>query len=200
MKTGRIAAAIGVVVGGVLAAQPLLAQTVPFPTAARFYVTWMARAMDQCTPSGMSVTSPGLPSAGCLQANSATDSTINMSWARLTLAARTGKILLVGRGFQFGSRVRAQLTLRVTRKPQSTKHPQGSNSVTFEDVNVLCPVQPFWVVARRNGALIGSARLSDCLTQSGYQPGLANGNIEILDAALLNVDSNKIFAKPGYVR
>jgi hypothetical protein len=197
MKTGRIAAAIGIFVGGALAVQPVLAQTAPFPTAARNYTAWMARAMDQCSPTTVSVVStPGLPTTGCYQANSTTDSVITMKYARLTVSSKTGKLALFGSGFPFGARVTTQLTLRVTKRTQATKHPPGPKTVTFEDVTVQCPNTPFWFVARPNGSVLGSVRLSDCLTT----PGLATGNIEILDSALINVDTGKVFARPGILR
>ena len=202
MKTGRIAAAIGLMVGGALAVQPVLAQTAPFPTAARRYSAWMARAMDPCNPTTVSVVSgQGVPTAGCFQANVATDSSITMKTARLAFNSRTGKLTVYGTGFQFGSRVAAQLTLRVTKKNQSKLHPPGLASITYEDVTINCPNSAFWFVARRNGSLAGSINLSDCLAANGEATGLATGNIEILNSALLNVDNSfKVFARPGVFR
>lgn len=203
MKTGRIAAAIGMVVGGVLAVQPVLAQLAPFPTAARRYAAWMARAMDECSSPTTSVVSPGVPASGCIQANVTTDSAIGMKLARLNISKVTGKVTLFGTGFQFGNRVSTQLTLRVTKQDQTTTSPAGINPVTFQDVTITCPNipnAPFWFVARQTGALAGSVKLTDCLTQAGLATGLASGNVEVLDAALINVDTNKVFARPGIVR
>jgi hypothetical protein len=201
MKTGRIAAAIGLFVGGALAVQPVLAQTVPFPTAARKYSAWMVRAMDECNPSTVSVAPvAGLPTTGCLQTNSMTDSAIGMKTARLTVNSITGKLTLLGTGFQFGSRVTTQLTLRVTKPGQSTKHPPVARTVTYQDVTVMCPNMPFWFVARPSGVLAGSAKLSDCLAANDFATGLSSGNIEILDSALINIDTGKIFARPGILR
>ena len=201
MKTGRIAAAIGMVLGGVLAVQPVLAQTAPFPTAARRYLAWMVRAMDECAATTVSVAGgQNLPAAGCVQTNSLTDSSITMKLARLSISKVTGKLTLFGRGFTFGNRVSVALKLRVTKQAQMTTIPAGSNTVTFEDVSIQCPNAPFWFVARQNGAIGGSVKLSDCLTQSGLPTGLASGNIEVLDAALVNVDSGKVFARPGVLR
>jgi len=200
MKTGRIAAAIGMVVGGALAAQSVLAQTVPFPTAARRYQAWMVRAMDQCSASTVSVVGTGLPSNGCAQTNATTDSEITMKVARLTISKATGKMALFGRGFVFGNRVSARLTLRVTKQGQATSPAPGSNSVTFTDATIMCPNAPFWFVARQAGTLAGSIKLSDCLQQNGDASGLSTGNIEILDAELVNIDSGKVFARPGILR
>ncbi len=161
----------------------------------------MARAMDQCNPATVSVATTGVPFSGCPQANSTTDSVITMKTARLTFAQTTGKLTLYGTGFQFGSRVTTQLTLRITKPGQTTLHPhQVNKSVTFQDVTLLCPNVPFGFVARPNGSIAGSAKLSDCLTQNGDATGLSNGNIEILDSALINIDTMKVFARPGILR
>jgi len=201
MKTGRIAAAIGMAVGVVLAAQPLLAQTIPFPTSARRYAAWMARAMDECSAGTVSVASgQGLPTTGCAQTNVTTDPGITMKLARLNIAKLTGKVTLFGRGFVFGNRVTTQLTLRVTKQDQTTNPPPGTNPVTFQDVTIQCPNAPFWFVARQSGAIAGSIKLEDCLTQSGMPTGLATGNIEVLSAELVNVDTGLVFARPGIVR
>ncbi len=197
MKTGRIAAAIGMIVGGTLALRPAFAQTVAFPTAARGYTAWMARAMDECTPGGLTVVSPGSPTAGCLQANSTTDDQTTMAYARLVITAHSGRILIFGAGFTPGLRAKLQLKARVTGSNVGTKHPFGLNHVTFQDVTVQCPNTPFGLTVRPSGVLVGSLTLSDCF----MSPGLARGNIEILDAALLNVDNaNKVIARPGLDR
>jgi hypothetical protein len=199
MKTGRIAAAIGMIVGGTLAMRPAFAQTVAFPTAARGYTAWMARATDECSAPSLTVLSggPGLPATGCLQANNTTDDETTMAYARLVINSRSGRILVFGSGFAPGQRVKVQLTARVTRSGVATKHPLGINNVTFQDVAVQCPNTPFGLTVRPNGVLLGSLTLSDCF----MSPGLAKGNIEILDAALLNVDNgDKVFARPGLER
>jgi len=195
----RIAAAIGVVVGGALALHPALAQTVPFPTIARSYLTWMARAMDECNPATTTVLgNPNVPSSGCLQANSTTDDIMKMNFARLAINARTGRLVVFGRGFEFGSRVIVELKLRVTKQGQDTpSSPPGGVPITFEDFTVMCPGASPWFPVNNNGVLLGRAYLSDCIPY----PGLDRGNIEVLDSALLNPDNgNKVFARPGIRR
>lgn len=213
MKTGRIAAAIGMMVGGTLIVRPLPAQTAPFPTLARSYSAWMARAMDQCNPAVVSVISPAsppgaIPSSGCLQANGATtDTTVSpgatMSWARVVVkATRThlGKIALTGKGFHGGQRMQVSLSLRVTKANQATKHPPATNSsVTFKDIEIHCGnnATTGCFTANLRGGVAASMALSDCLAQNSQPGGLAQGNIEILDSALLNCDTGKVIGKPG---
>jgi len=159
--------------------------------------------MDPCSASNVAVVGSGLPATGCIQANSTTDSTITMKSARLTLSAKTGKVTLFGTGFQFGSRVAAQLKLRVTKPGQHTLHPGATSTVTFQDITVMCPNAPFWFGARPNGSIAAKADLADCLSDNGQPTGLASGSIEVLDSALVDIDStppNKVFARPGFVR
>jgi len=106
--------------------------------------------------------------------------------------------VVLGRGFEFGSRVIVQLKLRVTKQAQDTpSSPPGGVPITFEDFTVNCPGASPWFPTNNNGALLGRAYLTDCIPY----PGLANGNIEILDSALLNPDNgNKVFARPGIRR
>jgi hypothetical protein len=191
----------------ILAALALLAasasaQTAPFPKLARFYVAWMVRAMDQCTAPSLTVVNPSMvPPAACPQANSTTDNTLTMGFARLAVSAR-GRIGLFVTGLPFTARVRIQLTLRVTRVVGQVKHPPGSNKrVTFQDVTIQCPppaTSPFGLVANGRGAIASRMTLESCLSPN---TALATGNIEILNAALLDIDnSNKVFAVPGILR
>jgi hypothetical protein len=70
--------------------------------------------------------------------------------------------------------------------------------VTFVDTTIVCGNQNVGCfVARPSGALAGSENLKDCLTQSGASTSLGLRNIQIVDAALLNCDTGKIFAVPG---
>lgn len=167
-------------------------------------MAWMARAVDECNPATISVTSPNVPGGGCLQANTVTDSGITMSFARVIVNARSGRILVFGRGLPFGARVTLQLTLRVTRGGINVKHLPGPGSnkrVTFEDQVVTCPnlsSSPFGFPVRPSGALLGTADLASCLGVANS--GLSAGNIEVLGAELVNLDTGKVFARPGIER
>ncbi len=202
------ATAVGLA-GFLMTVQPVFAQA-PFTTRAPEYRTWLVRAMDQCTPAGLSVLTPGSPAAGCLQQNVTTDAGYpadpmgaTMKLGRLIVsrsAAGKGRITLFGTGFQGGQRVKVRLTLRTTKKNQSTHHPFGLNSVTFADVTVECGNNTFTgcYVAGATGVIAGSMSLRDCLTNNGDSAGLASGSVEILDAALVNCDgAMKVIAVPG---
>lgn len=188
----------GAIVGGVLLGltsltQPLHAQLAPFPRFARFYSTWFARAMDQCTTNNVVIGAPGQPSGGCLQANGNTDNVMTMGFTKLFLSRR-GRVTLVGVGYPFGARVKVGLVLRVTRSLPT------KGLVTFADVPVVCPPSSFGFVATQRGILVGSTTLAACLGAS--LQGLVDqpSNIEVVDASLINVDNGKVFAKPGLIR
>ena len=172
-----------------------------YPHQANSYGTWMVRAMDECAPSGMSVV--GQPA--CPQANVITDDEpgagATMRVARLTVRKlrTTGKVTLYGAGFKPGQRVAVSLMLRTSKAGQTTKHPpQTGQRITFADVAISCG-NGFGgcFVAGNGGAIAASQNLSDCLTQNGLPASLASTNVEILDAALVNCDTGKIFARPG---
>ncbi|MBI3784118.1 MAG: hypothetical protein HY270_12035 [Deltaproteobacteria bacterium] len=193
MKT-RLSLVVGALVAGVVWSGS--AQAVqPFPTVTRDFNAWMVRAYDQCMPGMMSVVGSGLPGSGCLAVNTTTDSTITMNSAKIAVRKITGKVAMFGFGFQAGARVKVQLTLRVTKFGQTVKHPPGTNKfVTFADTTVQCGTTPFGFVANARGTIAASVSLSTCL---GPNFGLATGNIEIIDAALVNNDTGLVFAHPG---
>jgi len=174
------------------------AQQASLPTIARGINTWMARAMDVCNPATVSVATTGSPSDGCLQSNSGTtDNTLTMKSAKLRVTNR-GKIVLFATGFTLGNELRVRLTLRVTKPGITTLHPHLTNQkVTFTDVTVDCPQSPDAFNARPNGAVIGSTSLDACVAPF---PGLAKGNIEIIDVSLVNALTNKTVAVPGVLR
>ena len=203
----RVLGGIGIAVAGVIgllgAVQPAGA-TVPFPTKASTYSTWLARAMDECNSATVSVLTAGLPTSGCLQANSVTDDNVSpgatMKFARL-IVSRTvnhkGRVRLFGRGFYAGQRMKVQLTLRVTKTGVST--PGGAKSITFQDITVACGNSPVTgcFTANLSGNVAGSMSLLDCMTENTEPTGLASGNVQILDSALLNCDTGKVLATPG---
>lgn len=185
-------------------AAPAVHAQAAFPTKAPQVKFWLARAMDPCTPSGMTVIGAGLPTSGCLQANSVTDGTSTMKYGRIRVT-KNGRIALSGNGFTFGDVFRVRLQLRVTKKGLTTKNPVGTNqTVTFVDQTVDCPPAPSAFTVRPNGTIASSTELASCLSPN---TGLAGGttptqpnNIEIVDASLVSVLTGKIVARPGIVR
>lgn len=175
------------------------AQPVAMPKVARSFSAWLVRAYDACTPGALTVTTTGLPSQGCLSTATTTDDQMTMDFGKIVISKLSGKIAVLGRGLTPGGRVKVQLTVRTTRDGISTKHPPGTKRVTFQDTTVVCGPPPFGFIAVwPSGALGGKINLTDCLQP---YPGLASGNIEIVDAALVNADNgNKVFARPGVMR
>lgn len=190
-----VVAALGVLVLGVPARSPAL---VAFPRSARGVTFWMARAFDQCNPpSGLTVVGPGNDQSGaCPSSNTTTDNSLTMNSAKVSITKR-GFIKVLAKGFTFGDILRVRLTLRVTRNNLTVKHPPGTGqSATFQDETVDCPRSPDAFTVRPNGAIAASTSLAACLPNSG----LAFGNIEVLDASLVNAMTGKEVAKPGVVR
>lgn len=199
--------AMAVAAGFLASTAGLVHAQAAFPTRSGNYAASMVRAMDSCTPSGLTVIGAGVPTVGCLQANSVTDNSLTMKNARVVVSRRTGKVIVTGKGFPFGARVKVQLDLRVTRKGLTTKNPVATNqTVTFQDVTVICPTPPFQFLANARGGLAGRVALADCLgSNSGLVAPAATGqppvaNIEILGAVLLNADNGKVVARPGILR
>ncbi|GIW45846.1 MAG: hypothetical protein KatS3mg077_3128 [Candidatus Binatia bacterium] len=204
-----------VVIGsGILAlSSAAYAQVSGFPTRAVRYSTWLARAFDGCTPSGLTVVSPSnLPSTGCFAAHSdplpppAGTNPVGapMKFGRLDVrrfpaTGGQGKVKLLMTGLQNGQRVKVRLTLRTTRSGVGTKNPTKSNQlVTFQDVTVDCPVGPSnCFIANPRGVVLGNVALDACLTQNSQPTGLARQNVEILDAEVINCDDNNVVARPG---
>lgn len=187
------------------------AQVTGFPTRAVRYSTWLARAFDGCTPSGLTVVSPtNLPTTGCFAAHSDPLPPPNLVGApmkfgrldvrRFPITGGQGKVKLLMKGLQNGQRVKVRLTLRTTRSGVGTKNPtKSSQLVTFQDVTVDCPVGPSTncFIANPRGVVLGSVALDACLTQNSQPTGLARQNVEILDAEVINCDDNNVVARPG---
>ncbi|GBD25146.1 hypothetical protein HRbin30_00461 [bacterium HR30] len=189
------------------------AQVTGFPTKAIRYSTWLARAFDSCTPSGLTVVSPtNLPSGGCFATQSdplpppggSNPAGATMTFGRLDVrrfpgTGGQGKVKLLAFGMQNGQRVKVRLTLRTTRSGVGTKNPTKSNQlVTFQDVTVDCPVGPTnCFVANPRGVVLGSILLDQCLSQNSQPTGLAKQNVEILDAEVVNCDDGNVVARPG---
>lgn len=199
------ATAVGLA-GFLMAVQPVFGQDAKFPLRAPYYLTWLVRAMDPCTPGGLTVLSGG--GAGCLQANVTTDdgfpgdpsgATLKLGRLYVRAIGGYGRVTLFGTGFQPGQRVKVRLSLRTTKKNQATHHPLGLNNVTFTDKTIECGNNAFTgcYVATAGGVIAGSVKLSDCLTSNGDSAVLASGNVQILDSALVNCDNGKVLAVPG---
>ncbi|MCX8073409.1 MAG: hypothetical protein N3C12_13300 [Candidatus Binatia bacterium] len=199
MKVHWRMAVAGAFVGLLLGGGSAWAQA-QFPLVARSFSAWLVRAFDPCTPGGLTVVSPGLPAQGCLTTASVVDDQMKMDFGKVRILKGSGKIKVFGRGMTPGGRVKVQLTLRVTKLGVNTKNPSKTNArVTFADQVVTCGPPPFgFVIVYPTGALGASIDLADCLAP---YPGLATGNIEIEEVALVNVDNgNKVFARPGVLR
>lgn len=153
--------------------------------------TWLARAMDECTAPTLTVLTPNLPAAACPQANAVTDDTLTLTTMRL-IETQTGRMTLYGRGLALGDALRVHLNLRVTRTGVTTN--LGTQDVTFSDVSIDCPKAPDAFVVGTLGTVLGTTALSACLDPNA---GLAQGNVEILDASVVNVINGETVAVPG---
>ncbi|MCX8073407.1 MAG: hypothetical protein N3C12_13290 [Candidatus Binatia bacterium] len=210
MKKLWLTTLIGVTVA---TAGPVSAQVSGFPTRAIRYSTWLARAFDSCTPSGLTVVSPSnLPATGCFATHSdplpppggTNPVGASMTFGRLDVrrfpaTGGQGKVKLLAFGMQNGQRVKVRLTLRTTRSGVTTKNPSGSNKlVTFQDTTVDCPIGPSnCFIANPRGVVLGTILLDQCLTQNSQPPGLARQNVEILSAEVVNCDDGNVVARPG---
>ena len=189
----RVVTLVGVAFLGLVFSVQAFAQA-SFPTVPRrtknFDVS-MVRAMDECTSPTLIVTSPNMPLLACPQTNTVTDDTLGMQKAKLRIT-KSGKVRLLGRGFAVGDTVRLRLTARTTRQNVTTN--MGTGSVTFSDVTVDCPLDPNAIPVKLNGSISITFELGACFAPT---TGLALGNIEILQARLVNVANGSAFAVPG---
>ena len=180
------------------------AQITGVPVKAKTYSVNFARAFDACTGSFVTVVSPGSVGA-CTPANSITDSTvaaINTASLKIGVNAKNGpKLGLKAKGIApTTTKIGLRLTLR-------TSNAQGSptGSKTYQDETVICGDMAggtcgrFFVV-EANGKVSGKETLKDCLDKNNLPETLASGNIELLDAALLNCDTGKVIAVPGLLQ
>jgi hypothetical protein len=196
LRVAVVATAIGLL-SLLVATHPAVAQQANFPRLARGFSSWLARAMDQCTAPSLSVVNPPGAGVACPQTNSVTDSALGMRFGKIRVTAH-GRIGLFATGFTLGDALRIRLTLRVTQIAGQVKHPPGSNKrVTFPDLTIDCPKSPDAFLARPNGALVGRTDLGACLAPFS---NLQHGNLEILDAELINVNNMKTVGIPGVLR
>jgi len=149
------------------------------------------RAYDQCTAPTLVVTDLGMPPAACPVSNVVTDDTLSMIKCKIWVK-KNGKLRLLGRGFTVGDALRLRLTLRVTQPNVTTN--MGIQAVTFSDVTVDCPKDPDAWIVKLNGSVSEFIEVGACLAPDS---GLQLGNIEVLDAQVLNVLNGKVVAAPG---
>jgi hypothetical protein len=71
-----------VLISMILLARQDAAAQVQFPKVARSFSAWLVRAFDPCTPGGLAVTSPQLPSAGCLTSASVVDDQMTIDFGK----------------------------------------------------------------------------------------------------------------------
>ncbi len=221
--------------GGIILAATLMARgagaqvfTDDLPKLARSYSVWMARAFDQCSPATISVTTPMVPTGGCVPSHILTSDMNLCRYAKLTVGSNPARVRLLAVGCKCGSRIAVRLTLRVTKGGLNVKHPPGTNkAATFEDLTIICGPLPgpangvandspngyFTAISSHCnnaypcpsascGNVASGISLADCLGTS--LKGLAGGgpaNIEIRDAALLDRDNGDLpFMTPGILR
>ncbi len=195
MKNVRL---VGLVAATVLLSMGLRTQSaraqVPYAKASAYTVDF-ARAMDQCIPANsVTVVNPGGVDA-CPQTNSTTDNgTAGVISAHLAVRRGTNgvSVRLSGSGFNPGGHVLLEMTLRTTSTAVSSPAPA---SKTYVDTTTSC-FTPF-ITVQANGRFSVHTTLGTCLSQSNLPAVLGTGNIEILDAALINTDTGDVVGVPG---
>lgn len=211
MKKGFIGFGALVVVTAVPLAS--FAQHPFFPNRAPQFSSWLVRAFDPCTPSGLTVTSPNLPTSGCLATQpsdpfppplgtnslGAPMKLGKLDVRRFPFSGGQGRVKLFMTGLQNGQKVKVRLTVRTTRNGVNTKHPPKSNAlVTFADTTFECGNQNAGCfVANARGVVIGAQTIDSCLTQSAQPKGLASHNLEVIAAEVVNCDDGNVVARPG---
>jgi hypothetical protein len=211
MKVSRFVGimAVTMLASGVLQSQVAQAQ-IPYAKKANKYAVDMARAMDECTSN--TVVGSGNT---CPQANSTTDSSVTGAIkARLTVyhSGQGVKVRLSGHGFTPGaSRIGVKLTLRTTNKSSVTH-----DSRTYADTPVICgpindpsPGCHYYFASNAAGNVSGVMYLGNCFTEADNLPvsnlgievgNLNTGNIEIVDATLINCSTGDVIAVPGVLQ
>lgn len=190
-----------------------LAQHPFFPKRAPRFSSWLVRAFDLCTPSGLTVTTANLPSSGCLATTpsdpfpppigtnplGAPMKLGKLDVRRFPLAGGQGRVKLFMTGLQNGQKVKVRLTVRTTRAGVNTKHPPKTNAlVTFADTIFECGNQiSGCFVANARGVVLGKQTIDSCLTQSSQPKGLASHNLEVIAAEVVNCDTGNVVARPG---
>jgi hypothetical protein len=212
MKNGRIFAIVGsALLGTVLMTAESARAQAPYVGKATVYQVKMVRAMDECTGPFITVVNPG-GTQGCAQVNVITDTNTaggltaiaqgNLKVSRRGGSGRGAYIRFTGKGFApVGTDVAVQLTLRVTN---TLGTPVGSK--TYEDTTIICgeliggSCGNFSTVLS-NGQVRLRQSLDDCLAANGLSSArLGEGNIEIVESALINCDTGKVAGRPGILQ
>lgn len=206
MNIGKLAgiAAATVLTSFVLQTREASAAAPTYPQRAQPYFVRFVRAMDPCTlPGQVTIVNPG-GIIVCNQTNVITDALVNFSQASMRAGVRRlggATVQVRGRGFTpVAQKIGIQLTLRTTNTLT------GGNSLTYQDETIICGPTTGGAcgkyVAVDAGGRINSGRLSldACLTANGLSTRVGHGNVEIVDAALINCDDGKVIATPGILQ
>ncbi len=202
----RNAKLVGVAAAALLAlvAAQARAQGTP-PVKAKTYSINFARAFDACVGPGVTLVNPSNVGA-CSQANLVTDGTvtaINTASLKIGVSASKGVSLkLKGKGIVPSVKVGLQMTLRTSNG--STASPAPPNK-TYNDETFVCGTTDgdtceHYFAVDTNGKLSAKQTLKDCLDRNDLPDVLASGNIEILDAKLINCDTGKVIATAGVLQ
>lgn len=203
--------ALGIVTIGALCTVGFQAQradaALDYPDKAKTYSTRFVRAMDPCTSApGITIVNPGNIKA-CAQANSTTDSAVTgMREAKLSVvSSRTGSTMKLRLRVIALEPAATSVGLRLTLRTSNTLGLPVNTVRTYEDQTVICGEVP--------GGLCGNATapsasgkvslrqdLSECLADNGLSNLVGRGNVEIVDAALINCNTGKVFAVPGVLQ
>jgi hypothetical protein len=184
----------------------------PAAQAQKVYQVYFTRAYDECT--SMTVMTPG--SVNNCPAAHVTTNPPNLGWSKakfkMSVSNSKGtKLALTGKGFltPAPTKIGLQLTLRVTN--QANLFAPGMDT-TYQDETIICGTTSGGMCGQyfapdTDGKIKGSSSkmlLSQCVTDNGFSgqsvTQLSTGNIEVVDAALVDCDTGKVFGTPGVVQ
>ena len=205
MRNLRVVAMGALVIFGsvLLYASGAQAATASFPEKAPQYTVWFVRAFDECT-SGVTIVNPGSVQA-CPQTNATTDATNTMTFAKLKVSksGRTDtQLKIVGKGFSPTAQIGLQLTLRVSNSLTASPAPATK---TYQDETIVCGPVTGGTCGRyfqpiSNGKINAKDLLNACLAGNNLSGNLGSGNMEVVDAALIDCTTGKAIGVPGVLR
>ncbi len=205
MKNGTLVWIVGAALLALFAAQAQ-AQVTGVPAKAKTYNVNFARAFDECVGPFVTVVNPGSV-GGCTATNSTTDATvatIDSASLKIAVNAKNGpKMKLKAKGIApTTTKIGLVLTLRTTNAATSTPPPPAK---TYQDETIVCGETEGGTCGRffavdAKGKVSGNETLKDCLDKNDLPETLASGNIELLDATLINCDTGKDIAKAGLLQ
>ncbi len=204
MKTSRVFGMVAVALVAGMAYTPAV-QAQLSAAKAKAFKSDLVRAMDQCvTLNSVTVVSPGAVEA-CPEMHVITDGTVTGFAATLavgkgkdtTTGDVVGSLSIKGKGFPVGAQLGVQLTIRTTN---SSGSPAGSK--TYQDETIMCGTTPGGACGNSftvdvKGKVKGKQTLPDCLTANNLPTALGAGNIEVLDAAVVDCATGLVIAVPG---